>query len=148
MEKEEFAKLMEGLHNAQAHAEGDVSKARKVHHFTVPAVDPRMTRERLNMSRGQFATVYCINKRTLQGWEQGARQPDDSARLLVALIDRYPEDMRDKIRDTVTAIQDRVAVGSGGVYRRAKIRRGPSGEIAPKASKPRAVRGNTSMAKI
>jgi putative transcriptional regulator len=98
MNKKDFAALMLGLANAQAHAAGDATKARKTHKVEIPLVDLRATRARLNMSQAEFAAAYCLNARTLQGWERGARLPDETARLLVWLIDSYPADMARKIK--------------------------------------------------
>jgi DNA-binding transcriptional regulator YiaG len=112
MNKKDFAGLMRGLANAKAHAAGTATGVRTLHKVEVPAVDLRATRERLKMSQREFAAAYCLNPRTLQGWERGARQPDETARLLVWLIDRYPADMARKIKASVGAVAKRVARGA------------------------------------
>lgn len=94
MEKRDFSKLMEGLDNAIAFAEGDATKAKKVHTVTVPAVDPRATRQSFNLTRAEFAHRFYLKPRTLQNWEQGARVPDDAARLYLLLVQHNPEMVR------------------------------------------------------
>lgn len=110
MNKKDFAALMLGLANAQAYAAGDATRARKTHKVEIPLVDLRATRARLNMSQAEFAAAYCLNARTLQGWERGARIPDETARLLVWLIDSYPADMARKIKAGVA----KLAMEQGG----------------------------------
>ncbi|MFN8701625.1 MAG: helix-turn-helix domain-containing protein [Rhodospirillales bacterium] len=109
MKKREFSKLMEGLDNAIAFAEGDTARAKKVHTVTVPAVDPRATRESLNLTRAEFAHRFYLKTRTLQNWEQGARVPDDAARLYLLLVQHNPEMVRSTLEpllgDETAALQ-------------------------------------------
>jgi putative transcriptional regulator len=88
MNKRDFEKLVQGLENTAALAQGDESKARKTH--IVPVVDARETREVLNLTRQQFATRFYLSARTLQNWEQGVRTPDDAARLYLLLVRHNP----------------------------------------------------------
>lgn len=100
MKKRDFSKLMEGLDNAIAFAEGDAAKAKKLHTVTVPAVDPRVTRQKLQLTRTEFARRFYLKTRTLQNWEQGARVPDDAARLYLLLVQYNPE----LVQQTLAAI--------------------------------------------
>ena len=38
------------------------------------------------MSQAEFAHAFCINRRTLQEWEQGHRKPDATNRAYLAVI--------------------------------------------------------------
>jgi len=50
-------------------------------------IDVRAIRERLSLSRQQFAQKYGFAETALKEWEQGRRQPDRSARVLLKVID-------------------------------------------------------------
>jgi putative transcriptional regulator len=43
------------------------------------------------MSQGDFAARFGISPATLRNWEQGRRQPEGPARVLLAIIDREPQ---------------------------------------------------------
>ncbi|NKB57114.1 MAG: transcriptional regulator [Alphaproteobacteria bacterium] len=47
-------------------------------------------RRRLHMSQDFFARTFGLNVETLRGWEQGRREPDSAARILLRVIDREP----------------------------------------------------------
>jgi putative transcriptional regulator len=73
---------------AYATGEADVSQYR-VH---VPAtLDVQAIRQKIRMSQEEFAQYFGVNKRTVQGWEQGRRRPSGPARALLVVIDREPE---------------------------------------------------------
>ena len=48
-------------------------------------------RERLNLSRGLFASYLRTNVRTLENWEQGRAKPNAQAALLINMVRRYPD---------------------------------------------------------
>jgi putative transcriptional regulator len=48
-------------------------------------------RERLNLSRADFAHYLRTDLRTLENWEQGRARPNAQAALLIRLIERYPD---------------------------------------------------------
>ena len=43
------------------------------------------------LSQSRFAALLGVSVRTLQGWEQGRRQPTGAAKTLIALAQRNPE---------------------------------------------------------
>jgi putative transcriptional regulator len=86
-----FKKIMAGLEDARAHLNGDATKG------TVIASAPRLTdidvarlRRDMNMSQEEFAVSFGVSIGTLQGWEQGRRQPVGPARVLLNLIRKNP----------------------------------------------------------
>lgn len=81
--------LIESLNEAVAHARGGKTGAR-VHVIEVP--DAKAIRERLGMSQQEFARAYRIPLATLQGWEQGRRQPDATASAYLSVIASLPEE--------------------------------------------------------
>jgi putative transcriptional regulator len=69
--------------DAQPLTEGQLKSARRVGlHGTL--------RQKLKLSRAEFAARYHIPIETLRGWEQGTLQPDAVAEALLHLISANP----------------------------------------------------------
>ena len=66
------AELLESVQQMKA------GKTKVVHS---PAAEAR---ERTGLSQSQFAKLLGVSVRTLQGWEQGRKQPSGAARTLLA----------------------------------------------------------------
>jgi putative transcriptional regulator len=79
--------LLQGLSEAVAYAQGDVSGARV---SLVEVVDVRGIRRGLGMSQAAFAEAYRIPLATLKNWEQGRRVPDGPAAAYLQVIARVP----------------------------------------------------------
>ena len=88
------AEIIQGLENAISFAKGRNRQVR-THVVRVPGpVNVKKVRKRLGMSQGEFATQFGISPATLRNWEQGRRQPEGPARVLLNIIDREPEAVR------------------------------------------------------
>ncbi len=48
-------------------------------------------RRQTGLSQSQFATLMGVSVRTLQGWEQGRKQPSGAARTLIAIASTNPK---------------------------------------------------------
>jgi putative transcriptional regulator len=56
-----------------------------------PTIDVRALRERLQLTREQFAIRYGLEVETLRNWETGKREPDTTARSYLRAIANAPE---------------------------------------------------------
>jgi putative transcriptional regulator len=84
------ADLIEGMKLVLAHQRGQVD----LEQVWPKPVDVKAIRKRVKMSQTEFARAYCINKRALQEWEQGGRQPDSAARAYLTVIAKEPAVVR------------------------------------------------------
>jgi putative transcriptional regulator len=83
--------IIAGLQDALAYAHGDTSRG---HAYTVqvPArVDVKAIRKRLGLTQAAFAQRYGFELSSIRNWEQGRRQPEGPARLLLLIIDKEPD---------------------------------------------------------
>lgn len=85
-----FEKIMAGLDDALAYAEGDSSRG-VAHQVQVADINITQLREKLGLSQDRFAALFGLSSRTVRNWEQGIRHPEGPARTLLQVIDREPE---------------------------------------------------------
>jgi putative transcriptional regulator len=88
--KAAFNKIKAGLDEAKAYLDGSASKSGYVIH--VPSrVNVKKIRVRLGLSQESFAQTYGFAVSAVRDWEQGRRQPDRSARILLKVVEKEPE---------------------------------------------------------
>ena len=97
MTDEAFADLKSVLDDALAFERGkrrDLRVTRVQAPRPPKALSPRdiaRIRERLNCSQAVFAMLLNISPKTVQAWEQGAREPGDAALKLLTIAKNHPE---------------------------------------------------------
>ncbi len=82
--------IIQGMTEAIEYIRGNTDAA-TVHKVEIPdEIDVRSIREKLKLSRKEFADSFGFSSRTLQHWEQGDRSPHGAARVLLLLLQREP----------------------------------------------------------
>lgn len=82
------SRVMKGLNDALLHAKGD-ERAAIAH---VPEkVDVKSIRAAQGLTQAGFASRYGFTPGAVRDWEQGRRQPERAARILLTIIEREPE---------------------------------------------------------
>ena len=88
-------RIMQGLHEAAAHARGEKVPGLKVH---VPRnVNVYAIRRRTGLSQEAFSRRIGVSPGTLRNWEQGRRAPEGPARVLLAMLARNPRIVEETI---------------------------------------------------
>lgn len=59
--------------------------------MALPQPDIKHIREKLGVSQREFANCFFLELDTLQNWEQRRYEPDAPARLLLTIIERFPD---------------------------------------------------------
>lgn len=84
-----FAGLVSGMNDVLAFHRGD-RKGFAVH----SAQDIKAIRSKTGMSQPKFAEAFRLDVTALRDWEQGRRQPERAAQVLLTLIDKEPKTIR------------------------------------------------------
>ena len=95
MTKKAADKILAGIEDAVAYVEGN--EARGVSH-TVEVVDVRSIRKSLGMSQARLSKALLIPVGTLRNWEQGRRQPEGPAKVLLFLLKKNPDAVLNALR--------------------------------------------------
>ncbi|MBV9562370.1 MAG: type II toxin-antitoxin system MqsA family antitoxin [Bradyrhizobium sp.] len=90
MTRSAFEKVKTGLDDAKAYLDASAEKSHyRIH---VPSrVNVKKIRSRLGLSQESFAQTYGFALSAVRDWEQGRRQPDRSARILLKVVEKEPE---------------------------------------------------------
>jgi len=88
-----FEQLKAGLGDSIAYSKGELS----LKTTGLPPLPPKAQardivslRRRFNMSQSVFAAVLNVSPRTVQSWEQGAREPSDAALRMIQVVRAAP----------------------------------------------------------
>ncbi len=96
--------LLEGMKNAITYARGQPVPGARETVVEVPTVDVRAIRKRLDLSQKSFAATFGFTLASVRNWEQGTRRPERAARILLELIDRHPDTVRQTIEELSQAV--------------------------------------------
>jgi putative transcriptional regulator len=89
-------RIIQGLREAAAHARGDKVPGIKLH---VPRrIDVSAIRRKTGLSQQAFSARIGVSTGTLRNWEQGRRNPDGPARVLLAMLARNPRVVEETLR--------------------------------------------------
>lgn len=89
-------RLLKSAHRARAFVRGEETDGFVVH---VPEeVDVRAIRASLDLTREAFAARFGFAKSAVKDWEQGRRQPERSARILLKVIEMEPKAVERALR--------------------------------------------------
>jgi putative transcriptional regulator len=95
MKQDLFDELLESVREGGAILRGEKRAAREFH-FDEP--DVRSLRKRYGLSQPKFAALLGISVGTLRNWEQGRRQPEGSAKVLLRIVAKHPDAVLDVAR--------------------------------------------------
>ncbi len=91
MDKDDFDDLVAGLEDVRDYKTG--KREGFVAH--VPEqVDVRSIRAKVKHTQASFAKTYGFSVSAVRDWEQGRRQPERAARILLAMIAEAPETVK------------------------------------------------------
>ncbi len=91
MDDEDFKMVMAGLEDVRRYEAGE-RKGFVVH--TPDRVNVKSIRSATKQTQEGFARTYGFSVASVKDWEQGRRQPERAARLLLAIIANEPETIR------------------------------------------------------
>lgn len=88
--------LIESTEQAAAIANGTLTSGYRETTLLVPRevrqpVDVKAIRTRMNLSQREFAAQFGFALATVRNWEQGRREPERPAKILLAVLAAHPE---------------------------------------------------------
>src|SRR4051812_13099501 len=95
MNDELFQELVSSVREGGAILRGEARPARV---FPVVAPDVRRIRGQYGLTQREFAALLGISVGTLRNWEQGRRQPEGPARVLLQVAARHPDALWDALQ--------------------------------------------------
>ena len=88
MEKEMFEELLSSVKEAKDIMQGKKEPSRR---FYIDEPNAKEIRQKLHLTQNQFASLMNISIHTLRNWEQGRRNPEGPAKVLLNIVNNYPE---------------------------------------------------------
>ncbi len=92
-----FDKIMAGLKQARAHAQGRAVKGFKVHHREIAPNEVAAVRLKVGLTQAQFADLLGASIGTIRKWESGERSPSGAAARLLHLLAVKPKIVTDTL---------------------------------------------------
>jgi len=94
MKDELFKELAESVKEGGAILRGEKKPSREA---GLDTPDVAAVRQEYNLSQAKFAALLGISVRTLQNWEQGRREPQGPAKVLLRVAARHPRAVLDSV---------------------------------------------------
>jgi putative transcriptional regulator len=94
MKEELFAELVASVREGGAILRDESAPSRS---FVLDKLDIRRIRYGYGLSQPQFAALLGISVSTLRNWEQGRRQPEGPALVLLQVAARHPDAVWDVV---------------------------------------------------
>jgi len=98
MNEKMFEELVASVKEGGAILRGETPPARI---FVVDGPNIKRLRSNYKLSQNEFAALLGISVATLRNWEQGRREPEGPARVLLQVAARHPEAVWDVVRPAV-----------------------------------------------
>jgi len=89
MEDQMFQELLESVKQAKEIMQGKREPSRKFVFNKKP--NAKDIRTKLNLTQNEFAHLMNISIHTLRNWEQGRREPEGPAKVLLNVANNHPE---------------------------------------------------------
>ena len=95
------SRILDSVRKARAFARGEVSEGFVVH---VPEeINVKAIRQKLGLSQEAFALRFGFSPAAVRDWEQGRRQPEQAARVLLMVIEEAPQTVERVLRKAAVA---------------------------------------------
>ena len=91
MRKELFEELVASVKEMKAVERGALKPARVTRSADLLATDVPALRAHFGLSQTKFAALLGISVDTVQNWEQGRREPEGPAKVLLQVAAKHPE---------------------------------------------------------
>jgi len=91
MRKALFEELVASIKEMKAIERGTAKPARVTRSEDLLATDVPALRAHFGLSQAKFAALLGISVDTLQNWEQGRREPEGPAKVLLRVAAKHPE---------------------------------------------------------
>lgn len=95
MEKEMFEELLSSVKEAKDIMQGKKEPSRR---FYIDEPNAKEIRQKLQLTQNQFASLMNISIHTLRNWEQGRRQPEGPAKVLLNVANNHPNILIEMIK--------------------------------------------------
>ncbi len=119
MDTADFDALLSTVSEAGTIMRGEAQPSRR---FSIQAPDVTAIRNEFKLSRNKFAQMIGVSARTLEGWEQGRRQPTGAARIFLVIAAKHPEIVAEAVAETTGFVpRPEVVAQKNAEYRAPKI---------------------------
>lgn len=88
MNDKDFQKLVKSVKQMGSIMRGDHIPHRRT---VLTTVNVKALRERLGLTQNQFSGMIGVSIKTLQNWEQGRREPEGPAKVLLRVVEKEPQ---------------------------------------------------------